>query len=143
MPAVAKNFVEQAECKSAVGAGTRRNPLIGALCGSTAVGIDADELGAPLLRRCHEVKVDQAGVGAVAAPEQNHVRVNSVGHFMAARPKIGRRRHAKHVLESLGNAVVHATGAMSCAADSRSEALRRPLRQHSRSATAAEKRQRS
>jgi len=58
---------------------------------------------------------------------------------MAARPEVGRGRHAEHVLEPFGHAVVDASGAMGRSADGRREALRRAFRQHSRGAAAGEK----
>jgi hypothetical protein len=77
-----KNFGEQPERKRAIGAGARRDPLIGVLRSGASIGIDADQLGAALLCGRKEVKVDQAGIGGIAAPEQNHARVNGIRHFM-------------------------------------------------------------
>ena len=87
MPAVAQDFSEQPERKRAIGARAGREPLIGVPRSSASIGIDADQLGAAPLCRRKEVKIDQAGIGGVAAPEQDYARVDGIGHFMAAGPK--------------------------------------------------------
>ena len=135
--------MQQAQSQGSIGAGPKRNPLVGFLGRGSAVWIDADDFGAAALCFGDKMKIDQPGVSTVATPEQDQAGIDRVREFMAAGPEIGRGGNAEHVLQSFWHAVIDASRSGRGAADSRCEAVRRAFGEHSRSAAAGDKSQRA
>ena len=134
-----QDFIEEAQGQGRIGPRPKGDPLIGLGCRSAAVGIDTDDFGAAALRLQNKMKIDKTGLGAVAAPDDNHARMDRVGKFVPAGPKIGGRRDAEGIFQPFRDAIVDAARSGRGSADERREAVRSAFGEHSVRAAAGKK----